>query len=55
MASPGEALVWGQEREKWGISGLGWLDALGRVPTPGPPSFTCSGQLLGADMSERRL
>lgn len=54
MASPGEALMWGQEREKWGISGLGWLDAP-RVPTPGPPSFTRSGQLLGADVSEGRL
>lgn len=59
MASPGEALMWGQEREKWGVSRLGGVDAprAGGVPTPGPPSLTFSGQLLGADVNagSRRL
>lgn len=39
MASPGEALKWGQEREKWGISGLGWLDALGESSHSGPTAL----------------
>lgn len=38
--------MWGQEREKLGW--VGWRP-WGRVPTPGPPSLTCSGQLLGAE------